>query len=714
MSIIDNLSFGFGARLPIILQTEATECGLSCLAMIANFHGYRTDLSTLRQRYSISLKGSTLASLIQIANDLNLVTRPLKLDLDDLNQLTLPCILHWDFNHFVVLKEVSRKNIIIMDPAYGVRSISMSEVSKSFTGVALELWPNTNFEKKEEKQNIKLWGLIGKVHGLWRSLGQVLLLAFALEIFALISPLFMQWVVDYVILSADRNLLLTLALGFGLLMFLQQLITLLRSWVLMFIGTNLSIQGRANVFSHLIQLPVQYFEKRHLGDVISRFSSVDTIQSTLTTAFLEAILDGLMTVFTLALMFIYSPKLGFIALITMALYALVRWIWYRPLRTASEEQIIRAAKQSTHFMETMRGIKTIKLFQRQDSRRSTWLTLLVDQINADLTTQKLNIMFNFTNGLLFGIENILIIWFGTILVLDGNFSVGALMAFMAYKNQFGSRVSSLIDKYIQVKMLQLQGERLADIVLSEPENLYGNGHELNDLQLEPSIQVEGLQYKYSEHEPFVLQDINFKITAGESVVFVGPTGCGKTTLLNILLGVLPSTVGEVKIGDKSINDFGINTLRQMVGTVLQDDVLFSGSIEDNISFFDTDIDTDWVIACAKIAAVDKEIEAMPMGYKTLVGDMGTILSGGQKQRVLLARALYKKPKILFLDESTSHLDVVKENEVNNNIKKLNITRIMIAHRPETIASADRIITLFAGRIAQDINKITIENNIGDK
>lgn len=285
---------------------------------------------------------------------------------------------------------------------------------------------------------------------------------------------------------------------------------------------------------------------------------------------------------------------------------------------------------------------------------------------------------------------------------------------MAYKNQFGSRVSSLIDKYIQVKMLQLQGERLADIVLSEPENLYGNGHELNDLQLEPSIQVEGLQYKYSEHEPFVLQDINFKITAGESVVFVGPTGCGKTTLLNILLGVLPSTVGEVKIGDKSINDFGINTLRQMVGTVLQDDVLFSGSIEDNISFFDTDIDTDWVIACAKIAAVDKEIEAMPMGYKTLVGDMGTILSGGQKQRVLLARALYKKPKILFLDESTSHLDVVKENEVNNNIKKLNITRVMIAHRPETIASADRIITLFAGRIAQDINKITIENNIGDK
>jgi ATP-binding cassette, subfamily B, bacterial CvaB/MchF/RaxB len=469
----------------------------------------------------------------------------------------------------------------------------------------------------------------------------------------------------------------------------------------MYMGTTLNLQWRANVFAHLARLPITYFEKRHLGDVVSRFGAIDQIQRTLTTSFLEAILDGLMTMVTLAMMFIYSPMLGWIAVGKMALYALSRWAWYRPLRNATEEQIIHAAKQQSHFLETIRGIKTIKLFQRQDERRSTWLSLLVDQINADLRTQKLQLLYKLLNGLLFGAENILILWLGAKLVMDGNFSVGVLMAFNSYKGQFDTRVSSLIDKFFEVKMLQLQGEHLADIVLTEPETYQNGANAVDGALLQPGIEVANLRFRYAEQEPFVLDGIDLKIAPGESVAIVGSSGCGKTTLINVMLGMFPPTEGKVLLGGIDVKQIGIDNLRRMVGTVMQDDVLFAGSIADNISFFDLQADQQWIEDCARMGAIAQDIAAMPMANNTLVGDMGTVLSGGQKQRILLARALYKRPKLLFLDETTSHLDIMREQEVNASIKALNITRIIVAHRPETIATTNRVIVLAGGKVVND-------------
>jgi ATP-binding cassette subfamily B protein RaxB len=701
MSFLSDLSFGFGPKLPLILQTEATECGLACLGMVAGYHGYRTDLSSMRQQFPISLKGATLAHLIKIANRLELGTRPLKLDMEDLGRLKLPCVLHWNFNHFVVLREVGAKTVTVHDPAFGMRKLPLEVASKSFTGVALELWPNANFKPQEKKRAVRLRSLTGPITGLSRSFSQILLLAMSLEVFALVAPFFLQWVLDNVIVSADRDLLTTLALGFGLLMLMQQAISGIRSWVIMYMGTTLNLQWRANVFTHLIRLPMQYFEKRHLGDVVSRFGTIDQIQHTLTTSFLEAILDGVMAVVTLVVMFIYSAVLGWIAVGAMTLYALSRWAWYRPLLNATEEQIIHAAKQQSHFLETVRGVKAIKLFQRQDERRATWLALLVDQINADVRMQKLQLLYRLLNGVLFGVENILIIWLGAKMVIDGNFSVGVFMAFNAYKGQFDSRVGSLIDKIMEVKMLQLQGERLADIVLTEPEDVHGTHAARPDGALAANIEVRNLRYRYAEQEPYVIDDLSLNIAAGESVAIIGPSGCGKTTLMNVLLGILPATEGEVSIGGANLKQVGIDTLRGLVGTVLQDDVLFAGSIADNISFFDPQADQQWVEECARVAAIAPEIAAMPMGYGTLVGDMGTVLSGGQKQRVLLARALYKRPRILFLDEATSHLDIGKEYEVNAAIKALDITRIIIAHRPETISTASRVIVLTGGKLVHD-------------
>lgn len=695
MLIVKELSLNSKKNVPVILQSEASECGLACLAMIINYYGYKIDLLTLRKKIPISLKGLTLKNLIQISTKMNMVSRPVKVGLGNIKQLKIPCILHWDMNHFVILTNVTNTKITIIDPGIGKNTLTITEFSKKFTGIALELWPQENFEKKNENQEVKeiqIFKSLMKIQGLWRTLGQIFILALALEILSLIAPLFTQWVLDNVLVSADKSLLIILTIGFGILMFIQNIISYLRSWVMIYMGTTLNIQWRANLFSHILKLPVQFFETRHLGDVISRFQSIDNIQKTLTVTFLEALLDGLMTIFTLTLMLKYSPKLALVSIIAMLLYIVARKALYEPLRKLTEEKIIHEAKQNSHFIETMRGIKTIKLFRKNDERRAFWLSLLVDEVNSDIKIQKFNISFKLINGILFGLENIIVIWLGANLVLEGNFSVGVLIAFIAYKVQFSTRVISLIDKYYEVKMLTLHGNRISDIALTEPENVYSNSYFFN-FNFKPSIQVKNISYRYTQFEPLILNNVNFEIHEGESVAIVGPTGSGKSTLLNLLLGTLSPTEGEICIGNYSLETIGIDNVRDMIATVLQDDVLFAGSISDNICFFDSNVDLEWVAECAFMACIHEEINAMPMGYYTLVGDMGTVLSGGQKQRILLARALYKKPKILFMDEATSNLDVLKESEVNHNIKSLNITRVIIAHRPETIASADRVINL---------------------
>lgn len=707
MSWTDRLSFGLGRSLPVILQTEAAECGLACLAMVLNHHGSVTDLGALRTRHSVSLTGVTLAGLTEIAQREQLGTRGLRLELDELAQLRLPAILHWDLNHFVVLKSVGSGHVVVHDPAFGERRLSFEETSRHFTGVALELWPNPGFAPKEEKTRIRLGQLIGQVSGFWPTLTQVLLLSLALEVFGLVSPLFMQWVLDHVVVSRDTQLLTTLALGFGLLLLIQQATGLLRSWLLMVINTSVGLQWKANVFAHMTRLPLSYFQNRHLGDIVSRAGSVNEIQETLTAAFVEALFDGLLVVLTLVLMFVYSPVLAAVSLLAVTLYLGLRLLWYRPLYAASEEHLVRDALQSTHYLESIRGMRAIQLFGRQTQRQAAWQSLLVGATNAQLKVQKLQILYGLVRGLLSGGFLLLIVWLGTRQILATELTVGMLMAFLAYRGQFDSRVTALIDKAIDLKMLRLHAERLADVVLTPAmpaaQRLGARdlAPERNESGLSPALALEALRYRYADQTPWVIDGLSLRIAAGEVVAITGRSGCGKTTLINLLLGTYAPQEGSITADGVPLQQIGIDRWRQGVATVMQDDSLFAGSIADNICFFDAQPDFEWMIECAHMAALHDDIEAMPMGYQTLIGDMGTVLSGGQKQRLLLARALYKRPRVLILDEATSHLDVESEAQVNAAIAALPITRIVIAHRPETLRAAPRVVELRDGRVAFD-------------
>lgn len=690
---------GWRHRLPVFIQTEATECGLCSLAMVANYHGYRTDLANLRLRFSISRKGATLEALMRIAEALRLQTRALRLEMQHLPQLQLPCVLHWDMNHFVVLKSVEARHAVIHDPAVGERRLSLAEFGKHFTGVALEVSPSPEFVGQAPTPKLSLRGLMGRVTGLRRGLAQIALLAVLLELISMALPFYLQWVVDHVLVTADADMLMVLAAGFGLLVIVHAVISATRGWFVVVLSTSLNFQWLGNVFAHLVRLPLDFFEKRHIGHILASFGSVVMIQRTLTTQFAQTVVDGLMTLGTLAMMLFYSPSLTLVSVVAMLVYALLRWGVFRALREASAEQIIHAARQQTHMIETASGIQSVRLFGKGDVRRAGWLNMLADQFNAELRIQRLTLSQDTARGLLSGLERVIVVWLAARLVLSHEFTAGMLFAFMAYQLQFSTRVSALVDKLAELSMLRLHGERVADIVLQETERDAQNLPAEVDLSKLPmSVELRNVSFRYSPTEPFVLHGVDLRIEPGECVAITGPSGCGKTTLVKVMLGLLQPTEGEIVVGGMRLGQLGLANYRRLIGTVMQEDRLFSGSIADNICFFDPDPQWERIVESARQAGVEREITEMPMGFHTLTGESGIGLSGGQKQRILLARALYHQPRMLVLDEATSHLDLGNERSVNATVQALALTRVIVAHRPETIAMAERMVVLEAGRL----------------
>ena len=683
------LQFGWSRGLPMMLQTEAAECGPACLAMVASYHGHDVDLAGLRRKFSTSLKGVTLARLMAMAGQLGFTCRPLKLDMENLRQLKTPCLLHWDLNHFVVLNRVGKRRIVVHDPAYGIRELSWKEVSEHFTGVALELSPSADFAPVRERQAVSLRALTGRVRGLVPALAQILLLALALEVFALAAPFYLQWVLDQVMVSADHDLLSLLGLGFIGIAVFSALVTAVRSWAVTWLGATLNVQWASNLFGHLMQLPLGWFEKRHVGDIVSRFGSIQTIQRTLTTQFIGSLLDGLMSAVTLMVMALYSIWLTVLVVGLFLAYGVIRWMFFNPLRRANEEQIIYAARQQSELLESIRGAMPIKLANKQSERLSRYANATVSTANREIGIQRLGIAFTLSNQLMFGIGRVAMIWIAAKLALRNEFTAGMLIAFIAYADQFTSRAAGLIDKWVDFSMLKLHAERVADIALTAPEKM-AEAVWSGSIP-EASIELCNVSFRYVEGEPWILKDCSLRIEAGESVAIVGPSGCGKSTLAKIVLGLLQPSEGEVRFGGIDIRKLGLDNYRQWIGAVMQEDQLFAGSVADNISFFDPGTTSARVEAAARLAAIHDDISAMPMGYQSLVGDMGSSLSGGQKQRAILARALYRRPKLLVLDEATSHLDVERERLVNAAIQRLNITRIVIAHRPETVTAAGKII-----------------------
>jgi ATP-binding cassette subfamily B protein RaxB len=686
------LVFNSSKRLPMVRQAEAAECGLACLAMVASYHGYRTDLNALRRRYPASQNGVTLRALIRVAIHLQLAARPLRIEMHHLAELRLPAILHWDMTHFVVLKSVARKGIVIHDPARGERLISLAEASKHFTGVALELSPTEGFVRQDERRALPFSVFWSELKGSNHALIQVLVLSVALQILVLAAPFYMQITVDEVIARGDVDLLFVLALGFGLLMLVRAATTAIRSLVLLILQNVLHFQLGSRLFHHLIRLPTSFFEKRHIGDILSRFTSLQPIRNLLAEGMIAAVIDGVMALLTLAMIVFYSGLLSVIVAAAIVLYAVVRLALYRTLWTRTEATIQAGAQESSNFIETVRAVQTVKLFNKENERESQWLNRYAEVVSTNVRLGRTKITFAAVNDLIFGFETIISVYLAATLVLSNQLTVGMVFAFMAYKQHFIEKSVGLIEKALDFRILGLHLERLSDIALTPLEK--GHDKPLSYLRpLRGRIELRNVFFRYAESDPFVLENIDLVIEPGEFVTIMGPSGGGKTTLIKLMLGLIEPTHGELLIDGVPLTTIGARVYRESVAAVMQEDQLLSGSIADNISFFDSEYDAERVMECAQLAGIHDEIMAMPMTFNSLVGDMGSSLSGGQKQRVLLARALYREPRILFLDEGTAHLDGENERLINASLCRLNITRISVAHRSEMASGADRIVNI---------------------
>lgn len=710
-------------RLPVIRQTESAECGLACLTMIACWHGLLTDLPTLRERFSISTQGMTLQRLMECASGIRLSSRAVRLEPEDLKSLSLPCILHWNINHFVVLHKVQGSKLVIHDPDKGRITLSLQDAGKHFTGVALELTPASDFTVRDERKKIRLHQLTGKTPGLRTAMLRIIIFALALEVLTLGSPLINQMVIDEVLVAADRSLLTLIIIALLLLSLTQMLLSLARQWASITLSVNFNMQWTARVFHHLVRLPLAWFDARSKGSINARFEAVDTIQQALTTQVLEGILDVLLVVSTLCMMLLYSPEMTLIALLAAIIYGVLRALWYPSLRQSAEDAWDAGARESGYFLETLNGILSLRINGVTAYREAAWLNLNVTRRNTQLRQSRLLMCYDIAHTLTGSVVSAVILWKGAGEVLNGTFTVGMLVAYLSYQMRFSSSISSLTDKFFSWRMLDIYNDRLADIVLTPTEGHQQQPfHEYNSTSVippiscgtvagddHPPLSLEHVTFSHKGGNKPILCGVSLMLHPGEVVAITGKSGCGKSTLVKLILGVHIPDEGTIRTFGILQTHPDYFQVRQRIGTVLQDDHLFSGSIADNIIFFSEDRNYERMARCAQLALIDSDIMAMPMGYQTLIGETGGGLSGGQKQRVLLARALYKRPGFLLLDEATSHLDVESEIQISQTLRLLGLPVLLIAHRPETIASADRVLYLADGDFTELKHQFTVDD-----
>lgn len=658
------------------------------------YYGHSIDIATFRRQQGSFSRGISLHHLVAIANRVGLSSRAIRLEMDEVDKLNLPCVLHWGLNHFVVLVELKSSSFIVHDPARGRRVIRKDELSREFTGIAVEVTPTERFQQKDERKTLRVKDMFRHISGLKSALAYLFTLSLGLEIIALFSPMVSQIVIDEVLVTGDHELLTTITCAMVILLLLQMLVASARSWAVVMFGSRVSLKWNSSLFEHLTRLPLDYFMRRHIGDVISRFGSLSNIQHALTTELVQTFLDGLMAVGTGIMLFLYGGWLGVVSCIAIGIDMIVRCVTYGTYRRVSEESVVQSAKNQTHLIETLHNIATVKLLNLRERRQTAWLNGVIDTMNISLQLQRFDLVFSRVADVISGGERIIILVLGANMVISGHMSVGMLVAFLSYKDQFAGRLNSLISTGFKLRMLNIQTERLSDIVMSEPEPV-GLPLPLTTSRGIPRghLRVRNLSVRYSPDGPWIFRNVSFDFPAGQSIAIVGPSGCGKTTLLKTLMGLQKADEGEIFMDGHNIHNATHDIYRSQIAGVLQNDGLFTGTINDNISCFAEDLNQVFIESCARRASIHDDIERMPMRYESIITEMGANLSGGQKQRIMLARALYSMPNILFLDEATSHLDEDTEAKIALSLRSEEITRIIVTHRPATIAHADIVFDL---------------------
>ena len=681
-------------NLQVVRQATATECGLACVAMIAAYHGLSTDLASLRRKHEVSLKGATLAGISSCCTELGLSTRAVRCDVRELKKLRTPCILHWRFNHFVVLKSVKEDRIVVHDPARGVVSEPLAVVSEAFTGIALELTSAVSFRRTKSLLRLRLRDLISSDTRLRRQFLAGLLLALICEILLLTTPFYLQIVIDQVLAKGDSRLLITLATAFSILLAIHVLANVMRQLTFHYLSHVAVFDIATRVLHRLLQLPIRFFRSRELGDIQHRVQSLHHIQGFVVQSIPALILDSVFIVLITGLMTLYEPRLTLLMVVALGLWCAWRFIILSfSLRLSSDIAQAESSVQ-THFLETLRAVQSIKVTNGESQRESEWRNLFADATNTRIRVGNLHIVDAAVRQVLFQGARIVTVYLLALRGLDGQISIGMMSAFVAYLGMFTTRGCGIVDRILEYKLLEVPLNRLADIVFSEAESTDGRGgdHPLG------AIELRNVSFSYSPDEPEILRACSIRIRESGFTAIAGPSGVGKSTLLQIIAGHESISGGELLIGGRPTHHWRPQDLRSQMAVVFQGDSLLKGSVAENIALFDSDFDRERIQSAATAACIANDIESLPMGYETRIGDLGSSLSRGQVQRILLARAYYRRPALLLLDEATSGLDYALEKEVISGLCELPATKLVVTHSDLMLQAADRVLWLHEGRL----------------
>lgn len=696
----------FGARrVPFVMASELNECGLACLAAISEYFRGDLGLADIRRMAMPSGRGETLQDIRDLAERMGLVVRGVRVGLGGLGALAKPAILHWEMNHFVVLERVTRLGIVIMDPAAGRMAIPWTEVNKSFTGVALETKTKPDWQNRTGRQRkVSVLNFIGPLSR-WRTdIVLIVSLSLLMEMLVLVVPLQMQMSIDHAVVAADGRLVWVLGAGFAVVVLIQASVSMIRAWATAVFGTRVGYDLMDRFVRALHCKSARFFLKHHTADILSRSRSVDAIQTIVTAQLIQALLDAVMSVAMVVVMFIAVPVMG--AVVTG--FGLLNLAATAGLRHAAIENSRRAlrvaAKAESLFLENARAARAIKLFGKESVRISVWGNKFVELTNLRLADSRLMMFSGQAAQVTSGLGNVALISVGTYMVLQNSLTLGTMLMFFVFRTFFVERLNNCVNYMMDLRRVQTHAERIDEVVSDEDRANHDAVHPPFMLAPEASVRIEVREvwFRYGNDSPWILKGASLTINAGESVAITGTSGSGKSTLMGIMLGLLEPQRGEVLINGRNLKTITSADYARLIGVVMQDDIMFQGTVADNISFFDAPVDMARVIRAAEKANIERDIQAMPMQYYSLLAEAAMDISGGQKQRLFIARAVYHEPKVLFLDEATSHLDTASEGLVSQAVQAMQMTRVLIAHRRETIATADRVLVLDAttGLIAE--------------
>lgn len=681
------------------LQNESAECGLSCLAIISTLLGAELTLSELRRQHPTSMRGTSLRTLSEIAPSLNLQARAVRCELDELKDLRLPAILHWQMNHFVVLRKVGRKGLIVIDPAVGETAISWRDCAESFTGAALELCPTPAFTRRRQASPLPLFSFVNPSRDIVRALGYTFLFTVLLHLGSLVAPLFLQVSVDHALSQTGNDAYLTIALGFVGLCLLTNALEASRAILASRISLTLSWEMTLRLFRQMLRLGLPWFQRRRMADALSRFDSIGPIRQLVSGSLVTTMLDSILVLMLIGALIFFCPPVALLAVVGLGITNAIKLACI-PQSIRLGAQALQADIAERGFrIETIRAIQSIKAAGGETQREAAWANRFAKTISAFDRTERFRIL---QTCVVVTLEGLLLIGITYLAVKEsmlGQLTVGALYACLSYYQQLNGKVSAIVAYVTSWRQTDLHSHRVAEIALSPSEHAAHQGARDIDVYA-GGIDAVQLSFRYSASEATVFENVDLRVAPGEFVAITGPSGAGKSTLLKVLAGLYPPSSGQLLYDNNPQTSVTLESVRRTVGTVLQEDELLAGSIVENVSFFDECANQDWVWECLRMANIEHEVRRLPMQLSTDVGDMGSTFSAGQRQRLILARALYKRPKVLLLDEATAHLDFESESKIHAVLKEMKVTRIAVAHRFEVLTLADRAFDLRQGRLRE--------------